>query len=154
MEYSPLSRENFKKNLTMLIGQLSKRSGLSRDTIRFYEKHGLITVGKKERRDNNYKEYSEQAYQRLMSIKLIKGLGFTLNEVSEVLEMIDAKAATCDNMVDKFVDKVERIELKIKELISVRTMVLNGLRNCQSACCAPANPEDNCTIVEAKANLA
>jgi DNA-binding transcriptional MerR regulator len=134
----------------MLIGELSKRSGLSRDTIRFYEKHGLISVGRKERRENNYKEYSEQTYQRLMSVKLIKGLGFTLNEVSDVLEMIDMKAATCDNMVDKFVDKVERIELKIKELISVRTMLLSGLRNCQSACCTPSDPNDNCTIVVAK----
>ena len=134
----------------MLIGELSHRCGLSRDTIRFYEKHGLITVGKKERRDNNYKEYSEQNLQRLISIKQIKGLGFTLNEVSEVLEMIDAKSATSDNMVDKFVDKVEHIELKIKELISVRTLLLSGLQNCQSACCTPANPEDNCTIVTAK----
>ena len=53
----------------MLIGELSKACGLSRDTIRFYEKHGLIAVGKRERRFNNYKEYSEETLKRLLSIK-------------------------------------------------------------------------------------
>jgi DNA-binding transcriptional MerR regulator len=42
----------------MLIGKLVKETGLSKDTIRFYEKHGLISVNRKERRSNNYKEYS------------------------------------------------------------------------------------------------
>ena len=43
----------------MLIGELSQRTNLSRDTIRFYEKQGIISVSRKERRDNNYKEYSD-----------------------------------------------------------------------------------------------
>jgi DNA-binding transcriptional MerR regulator len=151
VDYSPLSREKSKKISTaMLIGELSKRSGLTRDTIRFYEKHGLIAVGRKERRYNNYKEYSEETFRRLMSIKLIKSLGFTLNEVSEVLDMMDAKAASCDNMIDKFADKVERINDRIEELINMRNMVLKGLHNCQSACCTPANPEENCTVLEAQ----
>ena len=44
----------------MLIGELSKACEMSRDTIRFYEKNGLIAIGKKERRFNNYKEYSRE----------------------------------------------------------------------------------------------
>ena len=62
----------------MLIGELSKQSGLSRDTIRFYEKQRLIEVGLKERRFNIYKEYSQDTLQRLLHIKRIKGFGFTL----------------------------------------------------------------------------
>lgn len=135
----------------MLIGELSRRCGLSRDTIRFYEKHGLITVGKKERRYNNYKEYSEETLQRLRSIKLIKSLGFTLNEVSEVLDMIDVNEATCSNMSGKIEDKVKRIDEKIEELINVRTLMVNGLKSCQGPSCNPAAPDDNCPIVVPRA---
>lgn len=131
----------------MLIGELSKRSGLSRHTIRFYEKHGLISVGRKDRRFNNYKEYSEEALQRLMSVKLIKSFGFTLNEAIELLDMIDANDATCNNVADKIEEKVSILDEKIKELIRIRTLLLNGLQKCKNSSCSPSNPEDNCSLI-------
>jgi DNA-binding transcriptional MerR regulator len=134
----------------MLIGELARHTGLSRDTIRFYEKQGLINVGRKERRFNNYKEYSEETLQRLKSVKLIKGFGFTLNEVSEVLDMIEVNNATCNNMSDKMEEKVKRIDEKIQELINVRTLLLNGLKKCQGSSCNPSGPDDNCQIMVAQ----
>ena len=134
----------------MLIGELSKRCGLSRDTIRFYEKHGLIAVGHKERRFNNYKEYSEETLQRLQSIKLIKSFGFTLNEASDLLDLIDVNQATCNNVSEKIGEKVQLLDEKIKELINIRTLLLNGLKNCQGTSCNPLTPEDNCPIIVAK----
>lgn len=131
----------------MLIGELSKRSGLSRDTIRFYEKHGLIAVGRKERRFNNYKEYSEATLQRLESVKLIKSFGFTLNEASDLLDMIDVNQATCNNVAGKINDKVKVLDEKIKELINIRTLLLNGLKDCKGSSCNPAAPDDNCPII-------
>lgn len=130
----------------MLIGELSSRSGLSRDTIRFYEKHRLITVGRKERRHNNYKEYSEEILQRLVSIKAIKGLGFTLNEVSEVLNMMDVNEATCNTMYDKIEDKVKRVDQKINELGNVRALLVNGMEKCSSSC-NPSTLEENCPML-------
>lgn len=131
----------------MLIGELSKRSGLSRDTIRFYEKNRLIVVGRKERRFNNYKEYSEDTLQRLRSLKQIKGFGFTLIEAAELLNMIDANAATCDNVLNKFDDKLKRIDDKISELINIRNLLLKGQKSCQSNCCNPSIPEINCPVI-------
>jgi len=131
----------------MLIGELSKRCGLSRDTIRFYEKNRLITIGRKERRDNNYKEYSEDALHRLVTIKRIKGFGFTLNEVSELLDLIDVKKATCGNVLDLFEEKVKRIDEKIYELISIRTLLLNGFTSCQTNCCNQPDAEENCPVI-------
>jgi len=90
----------------MLIGQLSEACGLSRDTIRFYEKQGLISVGRKERRFNNYKEYTEQTLKILLSIKRLKGFGFTLNEIGELLDMLGANTATCGNVSNKIDEKV------------------------------------------------
>ncbi|KEQ30175.1 hypothetical protein N180_06505 [Pedobacter antarcticus 4BY] len=131
----------------MLIGELSERCGLSKDTIRFYEKQGLITVDRKERRNNNYKEYSEETFQRLMSIKWIKNMGFTLTEVSDVLDMIDANEATCQNIADKIQDKVSRIDDKIKELLKVRSMLLNGLKTCCSPTSTKIANENCCPII-------
>src|SRR3546814_17661555 len=51
----------------MLIGELSEKTGFSRDTIRFFEKQGLIQLDRKQRRDNNYKEYPEEVLNRLRS---------------------------------------------------------------------------------------
>lgn len=147
MEYSPRSRKKFKKLRIMLIGELSKRSELSKDTIRFYEKCGLIAVGKKERQFNNYKEYSEETLHRLMSIKWIKNMGFTLTEVSEVLDMIDANEASCQNIADKIEDKVSRIDDKIKELLKVRSMLLNGLKTCCSPSSIKTANENCCPII-------
>lgn len=131
----------------MLIGELTKRTGLSKDTIRFYEKQGLIQVGKRERRDNNYKEYSDAVLQKLLSIKMIKSLGFTLNETSILLGMIEANEATCTNVASKIQEKVTLLDEKIKELISVRSMLLNGLQKCVGNSCDPERPDSNCNII-------
>jgi DNA-binding transcriptional MerR regulator len=74
----------------MLIGELSRKSGLSRDTIRFYEKLGLIRLGRRQRRANNYKEYPPEVLRRLLSINQLKEFGFTLAEIAEILDLLEA----------------------------------------------------------------
>lgn len=133
----------------MLIGELSKRCGMSRDTIRFYEKKKLITVNYKERRDNNYKEYSEEVLERLIIIKRLKTFGFTLNEASELLDMIEVNEATCNNVSHKILDKVSLLDEKIRELIKIRAMLLDGAKKCEDGC-SPENPQNNCEILVAE----
>lgn len=130
----------------MLIGQLVKETGLSKDTIRFYEKHGLIKVSRKERRDNNYKEYSNEILTRLLTIKRLKGFGFTLNEVADILDMIEMNEASCKNVSHKINDKVTLLDEKIRELIAIRTLLLNGVNKCADGC-NPSQSEDNCPIL-------
>lgn len=130
----------------MLIGELVKQTGLSKDTIRFYEKQGLISVGKRERRKNNYKEYSPATKEKLLTIKHLKDFGFTLNEVADMLDMIDVNKATCNNVSQKISEKVALLDEKIKELIRIRTMLLAGAKKCASYC-NPDKAEDNCPIL-------
>lgn len=130
----------------MLIGQLVKQSGLSKDTIRFYEKQGLIKVSGKERRNNNYKEYSEEILQKLLTIKRLKGFGFTLTETADVLDMIEVNEATCNNVSHKISEKVELLDQKIKELIQIRTMLLDGAKKCEGYC-NPDKTKENCPIL-------
>lgn len=130
----------------MLIGELPSKSGLSRDTIRFYEKQQLITVTRKDRRNNNYKEYSDQVLDKLFAIKRMKNFGFTLNEVACLLDMIEQKEATCDNVSVLIEQKVEVLDAKILDLISLRNQLINGVKKCKD-CCNPGHPEDNCPIL-------
>ena len=134
------------KILKMLIGELVKRTGLSKDTIRFYEKYGLISVGRKERRDNNYKEYSEDILKRLLNIKHLKRFGFTLKEVSEMLDRTEAKEATCQKMVGKIQGKIGLLQVKINEMQRVKELLSSQIEKCESRCVARVSG-DMCPIV-------
>lgn len=130
----------------MLIGELVEKTGFSRDTIRFYEKQGLICIDRKERRNNNYKEYSEAILQKLLVVKKLKGFGFTLNEATEYLVLIDNNAASCSNVAEKVNEKVKDIEQKITELLELRTSMISMVNTCVN-CCQPGEPEENCPIL-------
>ncbi len=129
----------------MLIGELSRLTGFSRDTIRFYEKEGLIKIGRKQRRENNYKDYPEEVLRRLLIIKQLKGFGFTLNETSDLLAMIDENLALCDAVNEKVEAKVKMIDEKIKELKKIKNMLLNGVALCLNGS-APAAGR-RCTLL-------
>ena len=116
----------------MLIGELSKRSGLTRDAIRFYEKQGIIKIGRKERRVNNYKEYSEEVLHKLLLLKKIKSYGFTVNEAAEIIALLDANLATCNIIGKTFIDKIEVVNKKIVELKALKTLLKTSMENCES----------------------
>lgn len=114
----------------MLIGQLAKKAGLSRDTIRFYEKQGLIAPGVQDSPFNNYKRYPAQSLEKLLLIKKLKGFGFTLKEISSFLDLLDRNVATCKNVEHQFSDKISLIDAKIKALQEMRALMIRGLASC------------------------
>lgn len=128
----------------MLIGDVVKKTGLPKDTIRFYEKKGLIKLSKKERRENNYKEYSENVIFRLNTIKKITAFGFTLAETAEFLEMIENNEASCSNVSDKISEKINLLNKKIEAILAVKELLIQETDNCASAC-LPADA--NCPIL-------
>lgn len=118
----------------MLIGELIKRSGLTKDAIRFYEKRGLIILDKLERRHNNYKEYSEQVLERLLLIKTIKEFGFTLNEIDELFELGEGYEDVC-KIVDPYEKKIAQIDTQIKRLQSLRVKLTSSMKKCEAGGC-------------------
>lgn len=128
----------------MLIGELSSQTGFSRDTIRFYEKKGLISISKKDRRDNNYKDYPESIRDRLLTIKRLKTLGFTLNETAELLDLIQANEATCNTISDKITSKIEDIDQKIQGLIQLKNYLYKQSTIQNPSC--NANSNENCSV--------
>ena len=130
----------------MLVGELSKQTGLSNDTIRFYEKQGPIEVGRKERRFNNYKEYSASTLHRLLQIKRMKGFGFTLNEAAELLEMVASNQASCENVSEKISEKGSLKDHKIADLESIKRAMLDGVDKCLQKD-HPNIPKCNCPML-------
>ena len=130
----------------MLIGELSQRTNLSRDTIRFYEKQGIISVSRKERRDNNYKEYSDYMLERLQVTVRLKEFGFTLNEIIAILHLMEEQDATCAVVSQQMQDKVDLLDFKIKELQATKEMMLRGLNNCDT-CCKEVEGDSNCAVL-------
>lgn len=130
----------------MLIGALSKACGLSRDTIRYYEKRGLIDPGEQTNPFNNYKDYPKETLHRLLSIKQLKRFGFTLNEISELLDMLDGDRATCRNVAHKIDEKVLLIDQKIRDLKAIRKQLQEGKRNCQDENGSLKTPDKSCPV--------
>ena len=131
----------------MLIGEISNRTGLSRDTIRFYEKKGLIKVSRTDSEWNNYKNYNARNLNRLILIKKAKGFGFTLNEICEILELYEIDSASCSTLLTKVNKKIAEIDKKIKQLQDVKKMIIDKVsdasNNCQSI-----SENENCTSLK------
>ena len=119
----------------MLIGELSKRTGFSHDTIRFYEKKGLISGNKKERRNNNYKEYPDSVYHKLIAIKTVKELGFTLNEINAFIEGWRDEDASCKSLTHYLSEKISKIDEQVQALMITRGRLSRSLEQCQRDNC-------------------
>jgi len=105
----------------MQIGELSKKSGFSRDTIRFYEKMGLIKVQDVSRSKFQYKDYPEEVLRRLMAIRKIKDYGFTLQETLGMLCLFE-EGVLEEERAKRYVErKIRRVEEKIGALIAVKS---------------------------------
>jgi DNA-binding transcriptional MerR regulator len=128
-------KRNLQKFLIMLIGELSRRTGFSHDTIRFYEKRGLIKVNRRERRSNNYKEYPEAIYEILVLIRTVKDLGFTLSETGDFIRAWGAGDASCVNLTHHLSEKVDRIDEQITLLRQMKSRLSQSIKKCQAANC-------------------
>jgi MerR family transcriptional regulator, copper efflux regulator len=101
----------------MLIGELAKKSGLSKDTIRFYKEIGLIEARSREAGTRKYMEFDPEMLERLVKIAQGKSLGFTLNEIKHLLatwgivEMPNAdKLTIIDRKLEEIAEKMHQLE--------------------------------------------
>jgi DNA-binding transcriptional MerR regulator len=97
----------------MLIGELEKASGLGRDTIRFYEKRGLITPPL--RRDNGYRDYTELTLAELRFVRRARELEFSLDEIREAMPRFRPEPPFCDELEARLRKKREAFQTQIRE---------------------------------------
>lgn len=100
----------------MQIQELAEQTGLTAYTIRFYEKEGLLDSRHVQREENNYRNYSEEAVERLRLIKKFQGVGCSLAELKDILRDRDTNARTNQQVIEWIRHKMSEIEAKKGEL--------------------------------------
>ncbi|MDA7589843.1 MerR family transcriptional regulator, partial [Porticoccaceae bacterium] len=101
------------------IGELASLAGVSRDTLRFYEKHGLIIPN--QRTESGYRLYSNIDVERISFIVSAKEVGFTLNEIHQLLELEVTKDKKSCQDVKEFVDnKITIVNQRLSEIKKVK----------------------------------
>lgn len=109
----------------MLIGQLAAATGCTRDTLRFYEKLGLIK-GPRDR--SGYRHYGPQSLERVQLIQHAKVLGFTLGEIGALLDDWESGRLSIAEKQTIFRDKIVDVEQRIAALKAVRTYLEDKLK--------------------------
>ena len=104
----------------MRIGELAKRSSLSVDTLRFYEKKGLIDADLVQRQENNYRDYSDACLVRLSLIQKAKHLGFSLVEIQEWIREFESDQMPLREKQRILRQKLEEIETRIQDLVQMK----------------------------------
>lgn len=113
----------------MLIGELSRKTGLTKDTIRFYEKMGLITACNRRAGTRLYKEFSEAMLQRLLLISQAKALGFTLNEIKQLVEEWGSHSTIPEREQIYIIErKLEEISQKMRQLAEIQSYLTAKLK--------------------------
>ncbi len=126
---------------SLRISQLAERAGVGIDTVRYYERAGLLP--EPPRRPSGYREYPPQSLQRLRFIRRAKSLGFSLEEISGLLALSDRR--TDVQAVKQLAQaRLAEIEAKLRELEGIR----DGLKSLVTAC--PGHgAADDCPILAA-----
>jgi MerR family transcriptional regulator, copper efflux regulator len=107
----------------MLIHELADQTELSVDTIRFYEKQGLLDETHFVRTSNSYRHYSEAAVQRLLLIKFGRAAGFTLREMRQDIHAWETNEMSREEKEFYLCRKLEEIEQKIMSLSAVKSYI-------------------------------
>lgn len=128
-----------KESLT--IGKLADASDVNVETIRFYERKGILKQPKKQ---GTFRHYPDEYITRIQFIKRSQELGFTLKEAKELLDLKIKNQAKCSDVLSKTEEKINEINQKIKDLKKMKKS-LEGLANC----CVDSNqPLSDCPILE------
>jgi MerR family transcriptional regulator, copper efflux regulator len=126
----------------MLIAELSTKTGLSKDTIRFYKKIGLITASDRQAGTRSYKEYSPEIVERLLMIHQGKGLGFTLAEIKQLIDEWGSESISKREQVRVIEQKISEIAEKMQKLDEIKFYLTNKLSKLQEEVNATCSNDD------------
>lgn len=104
----------------MLIKELEKKTGLTRHTIRFYEKQGFLRKHAIRREENNYRDYSEETVPYLLMLKAGQAAGFTLAELKELISADEANELPLQRKVELLRKKMKEIDREKAELDQIQ----------------------------------
>jgi Hg(II)-responsive transcriptional regulator len=126
--------------MSLRIGKLAEAAGVGVETIRFYERRGLLA--QPARRQSGYREYATEDVTRIRFIKSAQQLGFTLKEISELIRLEQDANGQCGDVQTRATEKMRGIDEKIAALMSMRSE-LERL----SGCCPSDQKLTECRLV-------
>ncbi len=127
----------------LTIGQLAKQAGVGVETIRFYERQGLIAEPERQP-SSRYRQYPAQAVKRILFIRHAKDLGFTLKEIQELLELRVDPRSSCADVRQRAREKIADIDERIASLDRMKAALARLARKCRGQ-----GPTTECPILEA-----
>lgn len=124
------------------IGSVAREAGLGIDTVRYYEREGLLQ--KPARAANGYRQYPADAVARLRFIRQAKELGFSLNEIKELLSLRVTPGKSCADVRAHAEHKIADVDRRIASLKRVRGVLVK-----LASACSGKGPVTQCPILEA-----
>lgn len=124
----------------MLIGELSRRTGCNIETIRYYERIGLLP---KPARSGSYRSFGTADVQRLRFVRRARELGFTLDEIRALLTLAATPAESCEPARDLAAAHLTQVKAKIADLRRMERVLSEAVRACDSG------PGSGCPIIDA-----
>jgi DNA-binding transcriptional MerR regulator len=125
------------------IGKLADTTDTTADTIRFYEREGLLQPAG--RNDSSYRLYDQDAVTRLRFIRHAQACGFTLAEVRDLLALRQREGACCGDVRAQALEKQRQLKIQIKTLQTMSTTLERLIVDCTDE----ANPISACPILAA-----
>ena len=125
---------------SLRIGQLAQRAGVGVETIRFYEREGLIS--EPPRRPSGYRDYPLETVARIVFIRRAKDLGFTLKEINELLDLRVRPRRNCAQVQRSAEAKIADIDGRIASLRRMRRALKNLTKACEER-----TPTTECPIL-------
>ncbi len=123
----------------LTIGKLAKQSDVTIETIRYYQRKGLLI--EPEKPVSGYRQYPNDAIARLRFIKRAQQAGFTLKEI---LELLSLDSGQCQDVRKMAEQKCQHIDEQIKDLTALRSVLDNLVKGCQT------NPStEHCSLIDA-----
>jgi len=127
----------------MTISRAAEQAGVGVETIRFYERRGLIKQPARPR-SGGYRFYDDEVVERIRFIRQAQELGFSLREITELLSLRADPAADCGDVRTQAVSKREEVDRKIAQLQHIRAALNQLIASCPGSGALRA-----CTIIDA-----
>src|SRR6188508_575300 len=125
----------------MKIGQVAADAEVTVDTVRFYERRGVLPPP--QRRPSGYREYTPAAVERIRMARALQQLGFTLDEIIDALRAHDAGETSEASELWRLEAVVDRIDARIAELRHTRRSITKTIAECRAGRCR-FQPTHNC----------
>jgi DNA-binding transcriptional MerR regulator len=117
----------------MKIGEVAADAGVTVDTVRFYERVGVLPPPA--RTESGYRDYAAGTVERIRLTRELQGLGFTLADAVDALAAHDAGGATCESERWRLQAVLDRVDAKLAELTALRGRIVDAQDACTSGHC-------------------